>query len=138
MVMESNLHQLTTQIVIEFVANNTVRAEDLPSVIQAVYGSLAQLGKEKPVPPDEEPLIPAVSIKKSLMPDYLVCLDCGEKVKMLKRHIEAQHGLSADDYRSRWKLSSEYPMTAPNYSVRRSALAKDLGLGTRFRPKGRQ
>ncbi|WFL76170.1 MucR family transcriptional regulator [Altererythrobacter arenosus] len=120
---------LTSEIVSAHVGHNRVAVEALPGFIAGVFGALSSLGKgsdaQEPRPD------PAVSIRSSVKQDHLVCLDCGRKMKMLKRHIRGDHGLSPDEYRERWELPANYPMTAPSYAATRSDLAKKLGLGTK-------
>lgn len=135
----NDLLVLTTEIVSSHVANNTVAAGDLPQLIQQVYATLAGIGKangggaallgERPDP--------AVPIKKSVMPDYIVCLEDGRKLKMLKRHLKTAYDMTPDEYRERWGLPADYPMVAPNYAKQRSSLAKKIGLGTKPRKRGR-
>src|SRR5258708_39658791 len=122
---------LTTEIVAAHVSNNTVAVADLPQLINQVYQSLSTLGTA-PAPAAERPQ-PAVRIKKSVHPDYIVCLEDGKKLKMLKRHLKTAYDMTPDDYRERWGLPAEYPMVAPNYAKQRSKLAKEIGLGTRAR-----
>jgi predicted transcriptional regulator len=122
---------LTTEIVAAHVSNNIVTPDDLPQLIGQVYRSLAAMGTTpEPVP---EKLQPAVPIKKSVHPDYIVCLEDGKKLKMLKRHLKTAYDMTPEDYRERWGLPPDYPMVAPNYAKQRSKLAKDIGLGTRAR-----
>jgi predicted transcriptional regulator len=127
----NDLLALTTEIVAAHVSNNTVAVSDLPQLINQVYQSLAGIGKA-PVTAVERPL-PAVNVKRSVHPDYIVCLEDGKKLKMLKRHLKTAYNLSPDDYRERWNLAPDYPMVAPNYARQRSKLAKEIGLGTRGR-----
>jgi predicted transcriptional regulator len=127
----NDLLSLTTEIVAAHVSNNTVALGDLPQLINQIYNSLANIGTA-PAAPVARPQ-PAVSIKKSVQPDYIVCLEDGKKLKMLKRHLKTAYNMSPDAYRERWKLSSDYPMVAPNYAQQRSRLAKEIGLGTRAR-----
>jgi predicted transcriptional regulator len=122
---------LTTEIVAAHVSNNNVAVGDLPALINQVYRSLATIGV--PVEPVAEKPQPAVAVKKSIYPDYIICLEDGKKLKMLKRHLKTAYGLSPDEYRERWGLAADYPMVAPNYALQRSRLAKDIGLGTRAR-----
>jgi len=117
---------LTAKIVRSYLRHNTVRASELPDLIATVHRSLRELGRQAPV---EEVLTPAVSVRQSVRPDYVVCLDCGYRGKTLRRHISTRHGLSRDEYLRRWGLQSDHPLTAPAYSERRSTLAKQLGLG---------
>jgi len=121
--------KLTVQIVAAHVAHNNVAANDLPALIDQVYKALNGLGK--PVEPVQERPQPAVPIKKSVTPDYLICLEDGKKLKMLKRHLQSAYNMTPDQYRERWGLPPDYPMVAPNYASQRSALAKTIGLGTR-------
>jgi predicted transcriptional regulator len=127
----NDLLALTTEIVAAHVSNNTVALGDLPSLINQVYDSLANIGTA-PAAPAVRPQ-PAVSIKKSIQPDYIVCLEDGKKLKMLKRHLKTAYNMSPEGYRERWGLTPDYPMVAPNYAQQRSRLAKEIGLGTRAR-----
>ena len=122
--------ELTTEIVASYVSNNTVGVEDLAGVIQGVHKTLQGLGTQ--APQTDRPK-PAVSVKKSITPDYIVCLEDGKQLKMLKRHLKTAYNMSPEDYRERWGLPADYPMVAPNYAQRRSALAKKIGLGTKRR-----
>ncbi|MBR0641284.1 MucR family transcriptional regulator [Plastoroseomonas hellenica] len=131
-----DLLALTAEIVAAHVANNSVTQADLPALIQNVHRTLAGLG-EPPATPPEEKRQPAVSIKRSITPDYLVCLDDGKKLKTLKRHLMVSFGLTPELYRERWGLPKDYPMVAPNYSARRSAMAKQIGLGSKPKVKSR-
>src|SRR3954454_771648 len=119
---------LTAQIVSAHVSSNQIGTDALPSLIQSVYRSLSGAGNaaEKAETPAREPAVP---IKKSVFPDYIICLDDGKKLKMLKRHLQTSYGLTPDAYRAKWGLSREYPMVAPNYAAVRSGLAKQIGLG---------
>ncbi len=126
-----DLLTLTTEIVAAHVSNNTVGVADLPQLISQVYQSLANIGKAPAAP--AERLQPAVPVKKSIHPDYLVCLEDGKKLKMLKRHLKTSYNTTPEQYRERWGLAPDYPMVAPNYAKQRSKLAKDIGLGTRGR-----
>ena len=126
----NELLELTTEIVAAHVANNTVAVSDLPQLIQDVYKTLVAVGTTPLTP--ERPR-PAVPIKKSVFPDYVVCLEDGKKLKMLKRHLKTAYNLSPAEYRERWGLPSDYPMVAPNYAKQRSRLAKAIGLGTKAR-----
>jgi predicted transcriptional regulator len=121
-----NLLALTAEIVSAHVANNAVRAGDLPQLIHDVHQALADIGDDK-APAGS----PAVPIKKSIMPDYIVCLEDGKKLKMLKRHLKTAYDLTPEQYRERWQLPPDYPMVAPNYAKTRSRLAKKIGLGTK-------
>jgi predicted transcriptional regulator len=123
---------LTAQIVSAHVSNNSVTPDALPALIQDVYRTLAGVGRE-PVQPEKPQ--PAVPVKKSVFPDYLVCLEDGKKLKMLKRHLKTAYDMTPDQYRERWGLPPEYPMVAPNYADHRSNLAKKIGLGTKPRDR---
>ena len=121
----------TTKIVGAHVANNPIAAADLPRLIATVHETLATLGTEKATAKPE----PAVPIKQSVKPDYIVCLDDGKKLKMLKRHLRTAYNMTPAEYRKRWDLPRDYPMVAPNYSKQRSQLAKNIGLGRKPGPK---
>ncbi|HEY2132005.1 MAG TPA: MucR family transcriptional regulator [Acetobacteraceae bacterium] len=121
---------LTAQIVSAHVSNNSVTPDALPALIQDVYRTLAGVGRE---PVQLEKPQSAVPVKKSVFPDYLVCLEDGKKLKMLKRHLKTAYDLTPDQYRERWGLPADYPMVAPNYADHRSSLAKKIGLGTKPR-----
>lgn len=132
--VDSALLGLTAQIVSAHAANNELESGGLPSVIRAVYNTLSNIG-DTPVAPKERAQ-PAVPIRKSVFPDYIICLEDGKRLKMLKRHLSTSYNLTPDQYREKWGLESSYPMVAPNYAERRSALAKEIGLGT-HRTSGR-
>ena len=119
---------LTTEIVGSFASNNTVAMSDLPGLITSVFQTLGAVGHAKPEKPAEAP-VPAVPIKKSVQQDFLVCLEDGKKLKMLKRHLATHYDMTPEDYRRRWGLAKDYPMVAPAYAATRSALAKQIGLG---------
>ena len=128
-----NFIQLTAEIVSAYVSNNTVPAGDISSLINQVHAALARVsGGSVELP--AEALKPAVSVKKSVAPDYLVCLEDGKKFKSLKRHLRTQYNMTPEQYRDKWGLPADYPMVAPNYAVARSQLAKQMGLGQQ-RPK---
>lgn len=119
---------MTTQVVSAYLGNNSVPSGQISEVITTIYDSLAKLSS--PVSePEPEPLKPAVSIKKSITPDYIVCLEDGKHLKMLKRHLRTTYNLSPEEYRAKWGLPAEYPMVAPNYAQQRSEFAKKIGLG---------
>lgn len=127
---DKNTHDLlshTADIVASHVANNPVPVAELPSLIGQVYATLAELDQE----PSETsaPPKPAVPIRKSITPDYIICLEDGKKLKMLKRHLKAAYDMTPEDYRTRWGLARNYPMVAPNYAQQRRELAKRIGLG---------
>jgi predicted transcriptional regulator len=127
-VEHDDLVQLTADIVSAYVSNNKVGAEELGKLIEEVHGAL-QRAPAGPAQPEPEPREPAVSIRRSISPDYIVCLEDGKKFKSLKRHLQGEHGLTPDEYRARWGLARDYPMVAPNYAKARSDLAKSMGLG---------
>ncbi len=123
---------LTAQIVSAHVSNNSIGADALPSLIQDVYRTLAGVGKEQVVPDKQQPAVP---IKKSVFADYIICLEDGKKLKMLKRHLKTSYNMTPEQYREKWQLPPDYPMVAPSYAKHRSSLAKKIGLGTK--PRGR-
>ena len=120
--------ELAADIVSAYVSNNTLPASDLPTLISDVYRSLSVTVNAKEEV-EVEPQKPAVSVRKSITPDYLICLEDGKQFKSLKRHLRTHYDLSPEDYREKWNLPSDYPMVAPNYAAARSALAKKMGLG---------
>jgi predicted transcriptional regulator len=122
---------LTADIVAAHVSNNSVAVNDLPTLIQNVHNALAGLGRVQEEPPVKQE--PAVSVRSSIKPDYVVCLEDGLKMKMLKRHLMTDHGMTPEQYRQKWGLGPDYPMVAPNYAEQRRALAKKIGLGTKRR-----
>lgn len=128
---QSDLLTYTAEIVAAHVSNNSVPVAELPQLIRQIYGTLAGIGGA-PAAEAERPQ-PAVAIKKSIMPDYIICLEDGRKLKMLKRHLKTAFNLTPEQYRERWGLGADYPMVAPNYAKQRSRLAKEIGLGTRAR-----
>lgn len=119
---------LTTDIVTSHLSRNPVDSSDISGLIKDVYATLSTVGAAEP---DADRPQPAVSIRKSIHPDYIVCLEDGKKLKMLKRHLKTSYDMTPDDYRQRWGLPSDYPMVAPNYANQRRDLAKKIGLGTR-------
>ena len=125
--MKETLITLTSDIVAAHVSNNDVAVTDLPGLITSVYTALANLG-EAPVV-EEVKLQPAVAVRNSVKPDYIVCLEDGKKLKMLKRYLRTNYNLSPEEYRARWGLPADYPMVAPNYAETRRDLAKKIGLG---------
>jgi predicted transcriptional regulator len=116
----------TSQIVAAYVRKNLVSTDQIGGLINSVHSTLSGLGNAVV---EEPPHVPAVSVRRSVRPDHIICMDCGYKGKMLKRHLQSRHGLSVVQYKTRWKLSSDYPMTAPNYSEQRAQFAKKIGLG---------
>ena len=127
------LIELTADVVSAYVSNNPVPVAELPGMISRVYSSLLQQANA-PAEVVSESQKPAVAIKKSVTPDYIVCLEDGKQFKFLTRHLSTHHGLTPDDYRAKWSLSADYPLVAPNYAAARSALAKSMGLGRKPRP----
>ena len=125
------LPTLTTQIVAAYVSNNPVPVGELPSLIRQVHSALVNVGA--PAEISAERPQPAVPIKRSVTPDYIICLEDGKKLKMLKRHLKTAFNMTPEEYRERWELPADYPMVAPNYATQRSRLAKQIGLGTRAR-----
>ncbi|RWM10438.1 MucR family transcriptional regulator [Mesorhizobium sp.] len=128
-----NLIELTADIVSAYVSNNPVPVASLPDLIQSVNSSLAKVGQ--PAAPETPAQAPAVNPKRSVFPDYIICLEDGKKFKSLKRHLAVHYGLTPDEYREKWGLPRDYPMVAPNYAEQRSALAKASGLGRKPGPK---
>ena len=124
---ESTLITLTADIVAAHVTNNSVAVTDLPALIRNVHVALSGLGQKKPEP--ETRPEPAVSVRASIKPDYIVCLEDGKKLKMLKRHLMTHYQMTPDQYRAKWNLPRDYPMVAPNYAEQRRGLAKKIGLG---------
>lgn len=126
-----------TSIVAAYLGHHSIAPEQIPALIASVHAALSSIGTPStPVP--EPSRKPAVSIRKSVQPDAIVCLDCGWSGQMLKRHLKTAHDLTPEQYRERWGLPIDYPVVAPNYAAKRSALAKDIGLGTRTTPRGRR
>ena len=136
--MDDNAHKehlsLTTEIVAAFAGNNTVAVSDLPGLITKVYQALKAAGHVEVAEVKQAP-VPAVPVKKSIGPDYIVCLEDGKKLKMLKRYLRSTYNLSPDEYRKKWGLPADYPMVAPNYAAKRSEFAKQIGLGKGVRRK---
>ena len=122
---------LTSEIVASYLSGNTMPATDIPALIERVYKSLSNVNAPASALADRPQ--PAVSIKKSITPDFIICLEDGKKLKMLKRHLKSAYNLTPEAYRERWGLPSDYPMVAPNYAEKRSKLAKNIGLGKRRR-----
>ena len=120
---------MTVDIVASYLAKNQIPASEIPNLISTVYGSLISLGDSDSPTPKAANQKPAVPIKKSITPDYIICLEDGRKLKMLKRHLRTAFGLTPEEYRAKWRLPSDYPMVAPNYAKKRSAFAKEIGLG---------
>ncbi len=132
----SEIMRMTTEVVAAYVKNNPLPTSELSKVIQTVHASLNALdggSVER-----SEPLKPAVAVRRSITPDFLICLEDGKKLKMLKRHLKTSYGLTPNEYRERWGLAVDYPMVAPSYAAQRSALAKKIGLGTKPRKRRRR
>lgn len=129
--VDANKHEellvLTTEVVSAYLSNNTVQATEIPGVIDLVFKALSGVSTEPLVSTDRPQ--PAVPIKRSVTPDYIICLEDGKKLKMLKRHLKTAYNMTPEAYKERWGLPSDYPMVAPNYAIQRSKLAKDIGLG---------
>jgi len=132
----ANFIDLTAQIVSAYVSNNSVAAGDIPGLIAQVHSALTRVSGSSAEAPNE-PLKPAVSVKKSITPEYIVCLEDGKKFKSLKRHLRTQYNMTPEQYREKWSLSPDYPMVAPNYAAARSQLAKQMGLGQQRRRRAK-
>jgi predicted transcriptional regulator len=130
MIVKNQRH--TIDIVAAYVRKNLIPTDQIAGLINTVHTTLSSLGNEVVAEP---PRVPAVSVRRSVRPDHIICIDCGYKGKLLKKHLRSKHGLSVTQYKLRWKLASDYPMTAPNYSERRSQLAKSTGLGRKRAPQ---
>ena len=128
--------ELAADIVSAYVSNNSVPLAELPNLIRDVHSALMRV-TEQAMPVEAEPLKPAVPVKKSITPDYIVCLEDGKQFKSLKRHLRSQYNLSPDAYREKWGLPADYPMVAPNYAKARSNLAKQMGLGQQRRRRSK-
>jgi predicted transcriptional regulator len=125
--------QLTASIVSAYVSGNTVSSAEIPALISHVYSALMRLSSDATGPAPAGPLKPAVPIKRSITPEYLICLEDGKKFKSLKRHLRTQYQMTPDQYRAKWNLPADYPMVAPKYAAVRSQLAKQMGLGQQRR-----
>ncbi|WP_420561875.1 MucR family transcriptional regulator [Tepidicaulis sp.] len=119
--------ELASEIVSAYVSNNAVAAAELPAMIKTMHDTLLSLGGNPEIGKTE--LDPAVPVKKSITPEYLICLEDGKRLKMLKRYLRSRYNMSPEEYRARWNLPADYPMVAPNYAAQRSQLAKEIGLG---------
>ena len=124
----SDLLRMTTDIVSAYLGNNAVAASQIPEIINSVHEAFTRLITDDNEP-EAEPAKPAVSIRRSITPDYIICLEDGKRLKMLKRHLRTTYNMTPEDYRSKWGLPSDYPMVAPNYTAQRSEFAKKIGLG---------
>ena len=129
---DTNFIGLTAEIVSAYVSNNTVASADIPALINQIHAALRRVSNGDGQMP-AEPLKPAIPIKRSINPDYVVCLEDGKKFKSLKRHLRTQYGMTPEQYREKWGLPHDYPMVAPNYAAARSHLAKQMGLGQQRR-----
>ena len=127
--------ELTANIVSAYVGNHSVPASDIPALISQIHASLTRVSSGADL--NSEPLKPAVPVKKSITPEYLVCLEDGKKFKSLKRHLRTQYNMTPEQYREKWDLPMDYPMVAPNYAQARSALAKQMGLGQQRRKRAK-
>jgi predicted transcriptional regulator len=125
---ESRLIEMTTEIVSAYVSGNELSADAVPGLISTVFGALRSTGSVE-TPQIAKDQVPAVSVKKSIFPDFIICLEDGKRFKSLKRHLRSSYDLSPEAYRTKWGLPADYPMVAPNYAAARSALAKKIGLG---------
>tara|TARA_B100001123_G_C15136635_1_gene957672 strand:- start:400 stop:879 length:480 start_codon:yes stop_codon:yes gene_type:complete len=123
------LLRMTAEVVAAYVGNNSLPTTQLPDVINTVYGTLTRVNSGSVIPINGHARKAAVSVRRSITPDYIICLEDGKKLKMLKRHLRTVYGLTPDEYRTKWGLPTDYPMVAPNYSKQRSAFAKKIGLG---------
>ncbi|MSP47341.1 MAG: MucR family transcriptional regulator [Xanthobacteraceae bacterium] len=123
---------LTAEIVSAYVSNNPVASADIPALINQIHTALLRVSSGE-AQPSSEPLKPAVTVKKSITPDFIVCLEDGKKFKSLKRHLRTQYNMTPEQYREKWSLPADYPMVAPNYAAARSQLAKQMGLGQQRR-----
>lgn len=126
--IDDSLMRLTKDIVAAYVGNNEISASDIPGLVRSVHSTLSTLKSEPSTPIEEKPK-PAVSVENSITPDYLICLEDGKELKMLKRYLRTHFDMSPEDYRKKWSLPLDYPMVAPNYAAKRSAYAKKIGLG---------
>ncbi|MEP9355297.1 MucR family transcriptional regulator [Xanthobacter sp. KR7-65] len=124
--------ELATDIISAYVSNNTVAAAELPALIYDVHAALQRLSRNEEQP-EVEPLKPAVPVKRSVHPDFIICLEDGKKFKSLKRHLRTRYDMTPEQYREKWSLPADYPMVAPNYAAARSELAKQMGLGQQRR-----
>lgn len=129
---KTNYIGLTAEIVSAYVSNNTVASGDIPALINQVHSALQRVASGDGQPASE-PLKPAVPVKRSINPDFIVCLEDGKKFKSLKRHLRSQYNMTPEQYREKWNLPADYPMVAPNYAAARSQLAKQMGLGQQRR-----
>lgn len=127
----TDLVAITGEIVAAYLMNNHVPLGDVPSVIENVHASLLTIASGEPPAAEAEPLVPAIAVRKSVTPDYIVCLEDGKRFKSLKRHLRTSYDMTPEEYRAKWGLAPNYPMVAPNYAAQRSGLAKAMGLGVK-------
>ncbi|QDH17078.1 MucR family transcriptional regulator [Swingsia samuiensis] len=127
--IEPDLRHLTAQILTAYVSSHDVAADALPGLIRSVHDTLSKVNVQEDAP--SEKLVPAVPPRKSVFPDYIICLEDGKKLKLLRRHLKTSYNMTPEEYRERWNLPAEYPMVAPNYANHRSSLARKIGLGRR-------
>jgi predicted transcriptional regulator len=127
-VSQDDMLRMAVDVVAAYLSNNQVASSQIPEIIHSVFSSLSSLD-EQPAEPTAEVAKPATSIRKSVMPDYIVCLEDGKKLKMLKRHLRTTYNMTPEEYRTKWNLPADYPMVAPNYAKQRSEFAKRIGLG---------
>lgn len=130
-----NFVDLTAKIVSAYVSNNATTASDIPGLIAQVHAALQRVANGGDAAASPEPARPAVAVKKSMTPEYLVCLEDGKRFKSLKRHLRSRYNMTPEQYREKWGLPADYPMVAPNYATARSQLARKMGLGQQRRPK---
>jgi predicted transcriptional regulator len=126
---DPRLVEMTVEIVSAYVSGNEIDATEVPGLISSIFGTLSQVEGNISVPVAAKDQVPAVSPKKSIFPDFIICLEDGKRFKSLKRHLRSSYNLTPEEYRAKWGLSSDYPMVAPNYAAARSQLAKKIGLG---------
>ena len=126
---QDSLIELTAEIVSAYVSNNSIDSGDISELIRDVHGALQRTAGGAAAEPEPEPLKPAVSVRKSVTPDFIICLEDGKKFKSLKRHLRTHYDLTPEEYREKWGLRADYPMVAPNYAKARSNLAREMGLG---------
>lgn len=122
----TNLRMAATRLVVAYVGHNPVAPTEVPGLLRSICDALAGLGRESAAPPARDPAVP---VQQSLQRDHIVCIECGRKLKVLKRHLRGSHGLTPKEYRGRWSLAEDYPMTAPVYAAKRAEMARKIGLG---------
>ena len=125
---QHELLEMTAEVAAAYVSNNVIPSDELPDLINRIHSALSTAGKAEPEPEPEKQK-PAVSVRRSITPDYLVCLEDGKQLKMLKRYLRTNYDMSPEEYRAKWNLPSDYPMVAPNYAAKRAQMARDIGLG---------